>query len=162
MFVISISLDYLFTQFPVFAVEVPSIYKTIAQDKSDSVVLEVPLWRVTATGGIGLELDMERYYQTIHQHRVVNGFVARAPGWMVADLEKEPLYTYLSVIQKTGCSSEPSSEQFSENIQKQLRKLNIGYIIINKKYARSYNCFIDSSGFKIIEENDAYVALKRD
>ena len=62
---------------PLYATEVPEIYRTIANDPRDVRVLGLPLGFVDGEGGEGQNDATSQYYQTFHQKPIVGGRMSR-------------------------------------------------------------------------------------
>ncbi len=61
--------------FPVFEPQVPSFYREIAAEAGQGAVLDLPL---EGGGSTGVS-NRAMYYQTIHGHKIVNGYIHRWP-----------------------------------------------------------------------------------
>lgn len=165
LFLVSFLVEYLLTSVPVFKYSVPSVYYDIAKDNRDYSIVDVPIGRVTGTGGVGKEISAFSYYQTIHDKKVTNGFVARSPGWVVSEYEKTKLFFYLLELQKNGCPKDYIvNPENSVELQRNMNDLNVGYIIIHRRFFEStkdISCFIAESGLDVVENTKDIVVLKR-
>lgn len=74
--------EHLSIPLPLSDFQIPSVYDTIAADKGDFSVLEIPLaWRngFRMTGTPDAEMMFEQYYQTRHAHPIIGGNTSRNP-----------------------------------------------------------------------------------
>jgi hypothetical protein len=106
-----ILVDSLFVwPWPLGDAEVPAFYKSIAADKEDYAILDLPLW----------DYQCERYqlyYATIHGHRIVGGSVSRRPPEAEA-----AMYAVEQLVQP----------HVSRKLAEDLGDLNIHYVILHQ------------------------------
>jgi hypothetical protein len=118
--------EYLAIPFPVSAVNEPSFYKEISQDKGNYALLEIPS---TAKYEAGVSTI---YYQTIHGKPVVGNWAARFPA-NARDFEKNtPVIHELTYLQPFN------KDILNQNINQVgtsiLNYYNISYIVLHKNY----------------------------
>src|SRR3989338_614788 len=103
-------------------IKIPDIYKKIANDKEDYVVVDAPL------NDFGGAYSM--YYQTIHGKKVVGGYVARTPLYSKYFIENNPV---LHLLAEPGnyYTINLTEKEISESLDN-LKKNGIKYVIVHK------------------------------
>ena len=107
---------------PVFKVDVPAFYRGIAVDKEDYAIMEVPLdpvWIVSEY----------MYYQTIHEKRLVGGYLSRTPDYASAFLGDTPV---ISDFWNLHASSDILNQDYLKGGAWLLNYYNIRYVILHK------------------------------
>jgi hypothetical protein len=121
--------EFLAVPFPMSSAEVPAIYKQLAVETDDYAILEVP----------GSAAANYMYFQTIHEKKLVNGYVSRTPDYALEFTSHTPLISDLISLSDTSIIK----DIIKQNIKKQqnqteltsiLCSYNIKYIIIHKEY----------------------------
>jgi hypothetical protein len=158
-----ITIDY--AAFPILMTDasIPPAYNRIAEDYEARVVLDLPYFVRSGIGETGHVFMPQMYYQTMHQKRIMSGFLARFPNNsnMFYNFLNLPfirsLYLYqnnLPLIQKYV----PIEQELSPLV---VDLLGIDYIVINRRDTPlregDISTFIDVS--KIYEDHD-YIVLK--
>ena len=118
--------EYLAIPFPVSAVNEPSFYKEISQDRDNYALLEIP---ATLDYVAGVTII---YYQTIHGKPVVGNWAARYPS-NARDFElNTPVIRELTYLQPfTADILNQDINQVGTSI---LNYYNISYIVLHKNY----------------------------
>jgi hypothetical protein len=76
LFSLLILFDYMFAwPFPAMEARVPDFYQRMAQEPRDFAVLDLPQWPIWLREASNRAM----YYQTVHQHKIVGGYVWRLP-----------------------------------------------------------------------------------
>ena len=93
--------------------QIPDVYKTIAQDKGDFTVLEIPLaWRngFRMTGTLDQAMMFAQWYQTEHRHPILGGNTSRNPELKFQYFTEMPVVNSLIAVE-TGHTLEPARMQ---------------------------------------------------
>lgn len=124
------------------SVEVPECYQKLRDIHGDFAILEVP---ATFTGTT-LVANVYMFYQTVHEKRVINGFLTR-PSYHAADLLKE-----LSADQKVKLDS---------TFVDKLARNDVKYLIIHE-YQRSLQGTLECDGdtiYCVFEEQPTSIGI---
>jgi hypothetical protein len=83
---------------PIPAYEIPhyQVYHDMRIDRSDTVIVEVPLGVANGWNAVGKFWPIEQYQGIYHEKRMVNGFVAREPSNNYLYYELSPLWNWLA------------------------------------------------------------------
>ena len=99
-----IVVDYASAPAPLWNVEVPSVYRVLAARADRDALLELPMGFRDGFGGRGDMDPGSPLFQTVHEHPVVGGFVARIPSFVTTQYLDDAVFGPLLR------ASEPSSE----------------------------------------------------
>ena len=115
---------------PIPAYEVPNyqIYHDIGMEKSDYVIVEVPLSVANGWNTVGKFWPIEQYQGIYHQKRMVNGGVSREPSNNYLYYELSPLWNWLAGnidLDFDGAKAE---------IEPLITDWPIGYVIVHQDY----------------------------
>lgn len=131
---------------------VPSIYFDLAADRDDYAVLEVPISPITSP------IPKWLYYQTIHEKRLVGGFVSRLPPYTL-DFLNSPLIGELACLDEVG---EVNKDRLREGIA--LLKLhNVRYVIVHRDYLanqqfKRVETLLKEAGLRIVYDDEIVIA----
>jgi len=119
--------EFLAVPFPMSSAEVPAIYKQLAIETDDYAILEIP----------GSAAANYMYFQTIHEKKLVNGYVSRTPDYALKFMSI-PLISDLISPSNTPIMGDIIRQKIKKQNQTELLSLlcnyNIRYIIIHKGY----------------------------
>jgi hypothetical protein len=107
-------------------VTVPEFYKQFASDKEDNAIMEVPFKQDVYVFSVSDYM----YYQTIHEKRLVGGYLSRTPKYASDFVENTPIVSdYWNL--------HPTSDILNQDLAKigssLLDYYNIRYVIIHKQ-----------------------------
>ncbi len=105
-------LENLSAPLPLSDMTVPSVYRTLAADQSDTAVLELPLaWRngFRVTGAHDVAIMFGQYYQTFHGKRLVGGNTSRNPEFKFQYFSEMPVLESIVALE-AGRSLQPETE----------------------------------------------------
>ena len=118
-----IALEYLRLPYPTSAVEIPAVYRQIADDERDVAVMEVPLgWR-TGWGSTGRSFDAQQLFQIVHGKRLVGGFASRVPESQLQEMANLPGVRGLLELQEEIEMPQPPTALRSAAIRAQMVEL---------------------------------------
>jgi hypothetical protein len=87
---------------PLTDARIPKVYRQIAADPDDSVILQLPLgWR-NSFGVQGAESTQTQYYQSYHHKRLLSGNISRNPPFKFDYFRQVPILDSLITIQTYG------------------------------------------------------------
>ncbi len=122
---VSLALAAVFSvEFPSMPAQAPPIYSRIARDPSDGLVLELPIVPFA---------PWYSYYQTVHRHPLVNGYVSRFTQRMIASTWTVPYLRYLDPIDGVphGGAMAQGKLPPDPRFRAALRKRHILYVLLN-------------------------------
>jgi hypothetical protein len=114
---------------------VPRVYATIATDRDDVTVLEVPFGIWDGTTQRGFANIATTYYQTTHQKRLVGGYLSRVPPGRVREHLRYPTLRMI-VAMSEGTPVEPNlAEAAHEDAEYFVRTANLRYVVVDPRLA---------------------------
>lgn len=124
--------EHLSIPLPLSNFQIPTVYETIARDKGDFTVLEIPLaWRngFRMTGTLDAEMMFEQWYQTRHGHPIIGGNTSRNPELKFQYLSEMPVINSLVAVE-TGHSVVPAQlERDRREAPEVLAFLGVRYVV---------------------------------
>jgi hypothetical protein len=125
--------EFLAIPYPMSSAKVPNFYYSLANDPEDYAILEVPN---LAPYHVPQEF---MYYQTIHEKKLVCGYVSRTPNYTMKFLDSTPFISQLSRLYLIDRSipilREEIIEQNITDIGASISNFyNIRYIILHRTY----------------------------
>jgi hypothetical protein len=106
------------------------IYHQIAGDKRDFVVMDVPVGTQYGWTGIG-DGYFSMFYGAIHQHKMVNGWLARIPYSTLDYYIQSPLFSWLA---GTRDASPTDQQQAADELARDRQAWPIGYLIAYRNW----------------------------
>ncbi len=120
-------LDYRLLQlFPITIMPDYHIYRTIANDRRDFTVLEVPIGVRTGFAIVGRG-EYLQYYQPIHQHPIPSGYLSRLPNEITNFFYNDPLIGALTLSHAF-----PPMADVDAELSAVIRNWRIGYVILHR------------------------------
>ncbi|MBI3913806.1 MAG: hypothetical protein HY327_06430 [Chloroflexi bacterium] len=124
--------EHLSIPLPLSNLETPKLYHTIAADRSDFSVLEVPLaWRngFRMTGTLDQAMMFAQFYQTIHQHPILGGNTSRNPEFKFQYFTEMPVINSL-IAAETGHTLDDATRARDQELAAQvLRFFGVQYVV---------------------------------
>lgn len=143
-----ILLEFIMVPYPVHKVYVPEFYKRMAAEKEDYAILEVPLKK-----SVFLVSDY-MYYQTIHEKRLVGGYLSRTPEYAIEFIENTPV---ISNYRNIRAEFDILNQNLSRIGNSLLSSYNIRYIIIHKKdITREEFAYLENLSRSILNDTPVY------
>jgi hypothetical protein len=106
------------------------LYDVIGRDPSGGVLLEIPVGVRHGTDRIGQDGEILTFYQPVHQMRLVNGFVARAPDAALAYYRRSPALMFFA-------NEDPPAGDLEADLKQQLKELDVKYIVVHPPMIKS-------------------------
>lgn len=117
---------------PTTPILVPAVYQQIAADSSNSLVLELPAF----------PFSLYEYYQTVHHHPQVGGYLSRTLPSQIDSLDEIPyLYNVAASTVPDGSDSSKLATDiypFSFSFVQALAERNIKYVLLHDKISLGY------------------------
>jgi len=124
--------EHLSIPLPLSNFQIPDIYKTIAQDKGDFSVLEIPLaWRngFRMTGTLDAEMMFAQWYQTEHRRPILGGNTSRNPELKFQYFTEAPVINSLIAAETGHTLDDATMQRDRELAPAVLRFLGVRYIV---------------------------------
>lgn len=119
-----------FQPFPIREIPDYAIHHQIAPESGDFIVMDVPVGTHYGWTGIGRGY-FSMYYGAVHQHRMVNGWLARIPYSTLAYYINSPLFSWLAGVREL---SPDERAQAAAEFDGYLRDWPIGYVIAYRNW----------------------------
>jgi hypothetical protein len=117
---------------PLSNLTVPDAYQTIAQDKGDFTVLEIPLaWRngFRMTGTLDQAMMFAQFYQTAHRHPILGGNTSRNPELKFQYFTEAPVINSMIAIETGHKLDNATIQRDRELAPDVLRFFGVRYIV---------------------------------
>lgn len=149
---------------PVFSAAVPDVYATIAADRRDVRVLDLPFGMIDGLGGLGDFNAAAQYYQTFHEKPLLGGYLSRVSDRKKNLYENLPVMRALIILSEGRALSESDAERARASAEGFLERNAIGYVVIDRgEVTSSLRQFaIDVLGLRLVQStpsHDLYVPL---
>lgn len=115
--------------------EVPSFYKLVAADPRPVSLLTLPFGLRDGLSSHGNYSAASQYFQTVHQKRLVGGYMSRLPQDHVARYRQIRLMRVLFDLSEGKELSEERLARAALTAAETLKQLNVGYVVINTSRA---------------------------
>ncbi len=113
--------------------EIPEVYRIVAADPRPVRVLSLPFGLRDGISSRGNYSASSQFYQTFHEKRLVGGYISRLPGGSVDRYRRNSTLRVLLRLSE-GTPVEPELyEDALQNADRNLRRLDIGYVVIDAK-----------------------------
>ncbi len=113
-----------FDAFPVRALPEYDIFHRIAKDPRQYVVFDVPVGVQYGWTGIGKGF-LAMYYSQVHEHPIVNGWLARIPYSTLDYYQKQPLFAWLAGVQTLNANEK---REAATNLASLVKTWPVGYV----------------------------------
>ena len=134
---LTITFEYLAIPFPTFKPSVPRIYEQIAREPGPFTVLQVPLGWSDGIRQIGTFSPSFLSYQTVHENKIVGGYISRVPDAKIQALAARPLLRKILELQGTNLPPDIIHDQPGGTPIDDLAALQVRYIIIHAPFSRA-------------------------
>lgn len=114
---------------------VPGIYDTIAADRDDVTVLEIPFGIWDGTSHSGFPNIATMYYQTRHQKRLVGGYLSRVPRARIRSQLSYPTLRMLALLSEGKPADGNLAEAAREDAAYFRQHARIRYVVIDPRLA---------------------------
>ncbi len=112
--------------------QVPAVYDTIAQDRGDFTVLEVPLaWRngFRMTGTLDQAMMFAQWYQTVQRHPILGGNTSRNPELKFQYFTEAPVLNSLIAVETGETLDAATLQRDRELAGPVLRFFGVRYVV---------------------------------
>ncbi len=124
--------EHLSLPLPTSNLQSPDVYKTIARDKDDFSVLELPLaWRngFRMTGALDQAMMFAQFYQTEHRHPILGGNTSRNPELKFQYFTEAPVINSL-IAAETGHALDDATRRVDKELAPAvLRFFGVRYVV---------------------------------
>lgn len=121
--------EFLPAPYPLLDLTVPQVYKDLAHLDKGSPVLVLPLGWQTSYKSVGWYNKETQYFQTVHEHPIFQGQIARIDDRYIEYYTSQPGFRYLMEAH----FREPSSKEIAD-VSRILSEYGIRHVVISKKY----------------------------
>ncbi len=111
---------------------IPDVYKTIAQDKGDFTVLEIPLaWRngFRMTGTLDAAMMFAQWYQTEHHHPILGGNTSRNPELKFQYFTEAPVINSIIAVETAHKLDDVTIQRDKQLAPDVLRFFGVRYVV---------------------------------
>jgi hypothetical protein len=115
--------------------EIPGIYRTVAQDRRDIRILELPVGFRDGESSFGDFAAVSQFYQTFHGKRLVGGYLSRIGRQHV---ERQLRFGVVRGLVTMSEGREPTAAELGELVAQGAsfaRRARIGYVVIDRSRA---------------------------
>ncbi|MGE5815351.1 MAG: hypothetical protein ACM36C_12755, partial [Acidobacteriota bacterium] len=115
---------------------VPAVYSTIASDRDDVSVLELPFGIWDGTEQVGFPNTATQYYQATHQKRLIGGYLSRVPRRRIGDLMQFPTLRLLTTLSRPDGVVDPNlTDAAREDATYFVQQSKLRYVVIDTRLA---------------------------
>ena len=142
----------------------PDLYDVIRADKSDSIVVDVPLAMVTGPRWIGNPSNNEAMLRASeHEHPIAYGVVGRAHSNLLVAQATNRFYDDLMLLQGGSVfyAAIPLSEDPVAGRQN-ARDLNVGWVVVQPTAFPAIPIYLRKAGFRLVATHEGVRLFKRD
>ncbi len=159
---VTITLEYMAIPFPTFRAFVPRIYKRIAEEPDTFTVLEIPFGWLTGLRRVGEFLPPFLYYQTVHEKKLVGGYISRVPDEVIRALARRALVRRILELQGGNSLAGLSHDSPVGTPLDDFKALKVRYVIIHPPFDHSrVRDYVEATlPVEKISEEDGVVAFR--
>lgn len=115
---------------------VPGIYGTIAADRDDVSVLELPFGIWDGTSQEGFANTATQYYQTTHEKRLIGGYLSRVPRHRIRTHMQFPTLRLLTTLSgPNGQVDSNLAEAAHEDAAYFIQQTKLRYVVVDNRLA---------------------------
>ncbi len=136
------------------------LYAPVRADKSDSIVVDIPLAFVGSTYGAGRAPDKVEpmLRATEHGHRMAFGFIGRLTPAQISHLMTHPFYAAVMAQQGSGPDdAAPLPAGDLAALRKNIAEMRVGWVVVWPSASRRVPAFLRSLGFTPVTRQDGSV-----
>lgn len=169
--------EHLSIPLPLSKLESPDVYTTIAQDRGDFSVLEIPLaWRngFRMTGTVDQAMMFAQFYQTEHHHPILGGNTSRNPEFKFQYFTEAPVINSL-IAAETGHALDNATRRADKELAPAvLRFFGVQYVVwhsprnpLNRSVLDAARAYVENvlpikKFYEVSDENGETVAYRVD
>jgi hypothetical protein len=135
----------------------PEIYDAIRADRTDSIVVDVPLIWLTGTRYLGTPINSGAMLRaTEHGHPIAYGVVGRANVQLLTALARNRFYTDLMVLQGgASLAAVPVPSRPDPGLgARNARALGVGWVVVQPTASPAVGAYLRSAGFRLHHQHD--------
>jgi len=138
-------LEFAVAPIPLHVVPVSSFYQTLANERGDFAILDLPQDPRIGEQGADKAALTYMYYQTIHHKKIVGGGIPRAPENILEFTDRTPIVSNLIYPYKCAenCASPDIVSEDAATAQNVLAYYGIEYVILHKGLGMERNMNLD-------------------
>jgi hypothetical protein len=121
-----------------YSAKVPAFYKTIAADPRPVRVMHLPFGVRDGTFTAGDFSARYLYYQTVHEKRLIGGYLSRISAKRVREMRAQPTLDALMIMSEGRKLASPHAAWIRSRGPGFLRRANIGYVVVDDTRAPAY------------------------
>lgn len=142
---------------PLYSAEVPAVYATIAADRRDVRVLELPFGIRDGLSSLGDFNPANQYFQTVHQKPLVGGYLSRVSDRRKNFYLRLPVTHALLTLSEGRALSDREIERARAAAEGFLDRSDVGYVVMdNGKVTPELRRFaIDALGLRLVQSADS-------
>lgn len=118
---------------PLFAAEVPHVYRTIASDPRPVRVLDLPFGIRDGLTTVGNFDPANQYYQTLHHKTIIGGYLSRVPQSDRDEYLAIPMIKVITALSENRAPAAVDLEKARASVRQFLARSRIGYVVIDDK-----------------------------
>jgi hypothetical protein len=146
--------DFISAPTHLFRLEVPPIYQQLAT-LPPGAVWEFPTGVGDGFGERGSLDNATMYYQTVHRHPLVGGFVARLSPRLLAAHEEAPALRAVLTLSEGRALADDERARAVDDVRAFMRAHDIRYIVVNDATAPpGLLAFVEALGLRVIATGD--------
>jgi hypothetical protein len=115
-----------------YSASVPAFYQTVARDPRPVRILHLPFGVRDGTFTAGNFSARNLFYQTVHEKRLIGGYLSRISAKRVRDVRAQPTLDALMIMSEGGTLSPPHAAWIRSRGPGFIARANIGYVVIDE------------------------------
>lgn len=133
-----VTFEYLAIPLSTFRTSAPRIYEEVAKETGMFTLLEIPLGR-TSSGymGLGEFPPSFLFYQTVHEKKLIGGFISRVPDSKIQALAARPLLRRILELQGEKLAPDTAEDRSDRAPLDDLAVLQVRYVIIHPPFSQA-------------------------
>jgi len=146
-----------------YSAAISPIYSTISADQRDVRVLSLPFGIRDGVSSIGNFRPRSQFHQTVHEKRLIGGYLSRISPRRVERMRLE--YPTLSLLMKMSIPQPLTDDEFAILVERGPRFVagtGLGYVVVDRRFIseQSANAVIDAWGLEEVQQ-DQHLTLYR-
>jgi hypothetical protein len=111
---------------------VPRLYQRVAAAPREMRVLDLPTGIRDGTSSVGNFSARSQYYQTVHEKRLIGGYLSRVGGRSVTDIRRIDMIDALIVLSEGGQLSSDRERTLIAAGPAFVREANLGFVMVDR------------------------------
>jgi len=131
----TVSVALLFELLPVprilYSANIPGFYGRIAADPRDVRVLELPFGVRDGTRSVGNFSARSQYFQTMHEKRLIGGYLSRISERRISEFQREDMLNALMTLSEGGAIDREKERALIDGGPSFVERAGIGFVVID-------------------------------